>query len=173
MNHDHALDNLLRCTRALRASGLTPFLVDGTLLGCVRGGGFIAHDKDVDLGVFVDRLKPQTVRRAMRREGMQLGREFGALGKGYEMAFRRQGVKVDVFAYYTDTTGHFHAAWQGATPIRYRYWPFELKPVQFLGHTFMAPDDPERFLATKYGPDWRIPRTTWDWAWGPNNAEVW
>jgi hypothetical protein len=33
-------------------AGLQPFLLWGSLLGCVRDGGFIVGDRDIDLGVF-------------------------------------------------------------------------------------------------------------------------
>jgi hypothetical protein len=48
-----------------------------------------------------------------------------------------------------------------------------LAPLTFLGRTFLAPSDPVAFLVTKYGPEWRTPVTTWDWAWGPRNAVAW
>src|SRR5690349_18077643 len=43
---------LLRMAQsAARAAGFEPMLVWGTLLGCVRDGGFIFGDRDIDLGV--------------------------------------------------------------------------------------------------------------------------
>lgn len=174
MNARHALENLVAAVRALASCRARPFLVDGTLLGAVREGGFIAHDRDVDLGVFIEELRLPDMIRAMKREGFTHRRTFGSPALGLELAFRRAGIKVDVFFYYLDDAGRFHAAWPaGGRPLRYSYWPFGLAPLAFLGHTFSAPDDTERFLAAKYGPEWRTPVVEWDWKWGPRNAGAW
>ena len=172
MNAAHALANLVAARDALTACGARPFLVDGTLLGAIREGDFIAHDRDTDMGCFIEDHVAGMIP-AMKRAGFRIGKRFGAPGRGLEYAFRRHAIKLDVFFYYSDEAGSFHAAWKNGQPIRYSYWPFGLAPVEFMGETFLAPDDPERFLATKYGPDWRTPVTDWDWAWGPANAGRW
>lgn len=157
---------------ALTAAGIRPFLVDGTLLGAVREGGFIAHDNDVDLGVFIEDYRP-AFRRIVEAAGLPLYKTYGTPDRGLQFSFKRDGIKVDTFFYYRDGGTVYHAAWLHGTPIRYDYPAFTLKPLVFLGQTFLAPADPETFLVAKYGPDWRTPVTTWDWAWGPKNARAW
>lgn len=175
MNTAIAARNLVDAARALAScAGARPFLVDGTLLGAVREGGFIAHDRDLDLGVFIEDLRLDSMIRVMRRAGFSHRRTFGSPERGLELAFRRDGIKLDVFFYYLDEAGRFHASWPSATdPIRYDYWPFGLERLSFLGHDFLAPEDPERFLETKYGEGWRTPVVDWDWRWGPRNARAW
>ena len=173
MNSAQALRNLVDVRDALESFGARPFLVDGTLLGHVREGGFIAHDTDIDLGLFVEELRPEMAR-AVAARGFRVHRTFGTPGRGFQWSFKRHAIKVDVFVYYRSGDVLYHAAWQKGEPIRYEYPTFGLERVRFLGHEFWAPADPEAFLATKYGPDWRVPVIMeWDWAWGPANAMEW
>lgn len=173
MNRDDAFENLCAAVDALEGVGVRAFLVDGTLLGAVREGDFIAHDTDIDLGVFISEHTPMIVL-AMKRAGFTHERTLGRLNHGYELSFRRKGIRVDLFFYYKDATGFYHAAWvKRRTPIRYRYDRFSLAPLEFRGRTFLAPSPVEGFLVTKYGPVWRTPVVEWDWKWDPKNAQPW
>lgn len=172
MNPRSAHNNLVDATRALTQAGLRPFLVDGTLLGAVREGDFIAHDRDVDLGLFIEDWRAGLARRLVSA-GFAHRKTYGAVDRGLQYSFRRSGIKLDTFFYYRDGDTVYHAAWLDGEPIRYDYPAFRLAPLTFRGQAFLAPEDPEAFLRAKYGPDWRIPVTTWDWAWGPRNARAW
>lgn len=172
MNPVAAKQALFDSIDALSAVDATPFIADGTLLGAVRERRFLAHDLDIDLGLPVEQLAlgPSG---AMERAGFFVSRVHGAPDRGYQLTFRRDDIKVDLFCYYADALGMYHAAWQKKTPIRYRYPQFTLAPYLFLGRRVLAPANPRRFLEIKYGPDWRTPVVKWDWAWGPKNAEPW
>lgn len=175
MNAQHALGNLVDLRFALEALGARPFLVDGTLLGAVREGGFIAHDTDTDLGLFAEELDVDAMEAAALDCGFRIKHRLGTPERGFQWSLRRDSVKTDVFVYYRANGRRFHAAWTEklTVPVRYTYDDFELARLRFLGTEFWAPADPEAFLATKYGPDWRTPVTDWDWAWGPANATRW
>ena len=174
MHPSRARANLLDAVAALTRAGVRPFLVDGTLLGAVREHGFIGHDLDIDLGLFIEDLRPGIVP-ALVAAGFTAHKTYGAPARGLQFSFKRHQIKLDLFCYYLDPVRHerFHAAWLGEQPIRYGYPTFDLAPLLFLGATFLAPADPVAFLVTKYGPDWRVPVTPWDWAWGPKNATEW
>lgn len=172
MDPRRASENLIDAVALLEALGLRPFLVDGTLLGAVREGGFIAHDKDVDIGLMADEWVPG-IDTALTKAGFAVWKVYGERGRGLQYSFTRHGIKLDIFFYYRGESELFHAAWLKGDPIRYGYPTFELSPLMFLGRQFMAPADPEQFLRTKYGQDWRRPVVNWDWAWGPRNARKW
>lgn len=174
LNPRIALANLVEVRDALEAFGARPFLADGTLLGAIREGGFIAHDLDTDLGLFAEELRPEMAGAVVAR-GFRIKHQLGMPDRGFQWSFVRHRVKTDVFVYYLEAGLRYHAAWwkKLTVPIRYEYPAFELKRVAFLGTPFWAPADPMAFLERKYGPDWRTPKTDWDWAWGPRNARAW
>ena len=174
MNLLRARANLLEAVDALTRIGVRPFLTDGTLLGAVRERGFIGHDLDIDLGCFIEENREGIVP-AMLAKGFSLYKTYGTPDRGFQYSFKRHQIKVDLFFYYLDPERQefFHAAWLWGKPIRYGYPIFTLAPYPFLGSTFLAPADPVKFLETKYGMDWRIPKTPWDWAYGPKNATEW
>src|SRR5690606_11476815 len=78
VNPTSALDNLVSARDAILEAGANPFLVDGTLLGAVREGGFIAHDLDLDLGVSIEQHTPDIERR-MGQAGFRLSKRRGEL----------------------------------------------------------------------------------------------
>lgn len=173
MNAAHAFRNLRDVYDAMGSCGGRPFLVDGTLLGCIREGRILAHDKDVDLGLFEEDLA-STMRAAVVRQGFTVKHELGTPDRGYQWSFVRRGLKTDVFIYYLKDGMRFHAAWSQklTVPIRYDYPAFDLETRRFYGQDFRVPSPPEAFLARKYG-DWKTPVVKWDWAWGPKNATTW
>lgn len=172
MNKTHALFNLLDAQEVLSTISVSPFLVDGTLLGAIRENTFMDHDKDLDMGVFIEEYVPE-IQTKMIDAGFTHHRTFGTPAKGLELAFKKHDIKLDIFFYYREPGTRFHAAWLRGRTLRYDYWDFGLKSLTlFGGHVFRVPDDPVRFLETKYG-DWKIPVKEWDWAFGPKNVRYW
>ena len=70
-------------TEACDEAEMNPFLMWGTLLGCVREGDFLKHDHDIDIGILArDWPKRTLLIEAMRGRGYQL--EFD---RNYKMRF--------------------------------------------------------------------------------------
>jgi hypothetical protein len=145
------------------------FLSDGTLLGYVRGGDFVAHDTDIDLGVFADDFSPDIVP-AMEKAGLTLQRVIGDIGRGLEFTFVRDGLCLDVFFYYKTIDMFWHVIWKGETRRRYCFTPFALRRVEFRGLSVKVPHPADRTVREQYGPDWKIPILTgWSWWNSPYN----
>ncbi len=134
----------------------------GTLLGAVRGGGIIRHDKDADLGM---RFPGKPAMRAMEA---QMKRQ------GHDATIRRDGDNLKVSLSQQNRTSVDVFAWHEKPPVMYRSRyitsvdrfkgrdfrtedAFPLTTVEWEGMTLPAPKNPAAFCAFRYGPNWQIP----------------
>jgi hypothetical protein len=56
--------------------------------------------------------------------------------------------------------------------IKYYYDSFSLSQSIFQGIRVSVPENPEKYIITKYGENWRIPVKNWDWALDPSNSQL-
>jgi hypothetical protein len=160
-------------TEACDEAGLSPFLMWGTLLGCVREGGFLKHDRDIDIGILArDWPKRNSLIEAMRRRGYGLDFE-----RNYKVRFIGRDLlghlDVDVFFPWEGKMVCFldhheigkHGAW----------FPLDafdnFRSLIFSGTHVLIPDPPERVLETAYG-DWRTPVKKHEWFRIPNWLQI-
>jgi len=181
MNREHAAKLLHDMHLVLTEYGIRHFLIDGTLLGAVREGDFIAHDLDMDIGVFAEdwtAMKLFALTTELQKQGIDLVHQLGDFDKYFELAFRRDGIKIDLFFYRRDGEYRvFHAFRNGGRNLPDDVITYEynaelienIKPMYFQNESYPAPADPIAVLEAKYGHEWRTPVTKWDWADGPNN----
>ena len=156
-----------------REAGMKPFLMWGTLLGLVREGGLIKHDKDIDVGI----LAQDWSKRHLLIEGMQRRGYILAFDRKYKIRFNRRDrmfhLDVDVFFRWEDKMvcllllddGRFQGAW----------FPPHLfdsfRSCAFLGTEVLIPDPPEPILGAVYG-DWRTPVKSYSYTGIPNWLEL-
>lgn len=155
---------LLDLKRAVDPTGIPLFLVSGTLLGCIREGRLLAHDKDVDVGVFEDVDRARLLR-AIRTSGA-----FYVLRGRSPRILRLKhvsGAGVDVFVHVRDERD----VWHGGVQMIWHNSPFDLAEREFLGRSFLVPADFDRYLTENYG-DWRTPRVDFDTFFDTPNGEV-
>jgi hypothetical protein len=148
---------------ASREAGMKPFLMWGTLLGHVREGGLLKHDKDLDMGILaIDWPKRDALIEAMHRRGYELRH-----ARDYKIVFERRDrltrMDIDVFFPWEGKViclsrlrdGSFRGAW-------FRPNAFEkFRTSIFLGSEVLIPDPPESVLEAIYG-DWRTPIKSYD-----------
>jgi Flp pilus assembly protein TadD len=150
--------------RVCRDAGIEMFLVSGTLLGCVRENRLLGHDKDIDVGIWED-VKLDAFMNAATQSGLF----FTLMSRSNEIIRLRHvnGIAIDVFYHYRDPEDY----WHGGVKMVWHNKPFQLVPREFLGESYLIPEDYDLYLTENYG-DWRVPKIDFDSAFDTPNGEV-
>ena len=159
-----------KSTRTLMKGGLTAldeattlfaahnkryFIVSGTLLGAVRDNNFVDNDNDVDLGVFADEVSRDDLGNIFARSSFLLVSD-----QRYHQAYQhKSGVMLEFF--FTERSEEVYTMRNFDGIVEWRFSPFELKPLTFMGHELLAPAEPEVQLTENYG-NWRAPALFYD-----------
>lgn len=142
----------------LTGAGVRHFLAAGTLLGFVRGGGPLAHDRDVDIGVLQSDDAPPDIAALLRSHPALLMPASARSGDRY-FGFSHKGVAVDIFIH--KRTGEHFLCGVSDTPgdVQWRFSAFDLVSADFNGLTWTIPHDSHRYLEESYGRGWSEPDT--------------
>ena len=142
--------------------GLPAFLSFGTLLGAVREGKVIPHDVDVDLGYLSAFDNPADVmlegfrvQRALEVRGISVSRNNGGFLAMYLDQPDGTTRNLDIFTAYL-CNGRLHQINDVDTEADVSD-VLPLDSIEFEGRPMPVPARPEVFLASAYGPDWRVP----------------
>ncbi|HEX8233205.1 MAG TPA: hypothetical protein VF559_07670 [Caulobacteraceae bacterium] len=140
---------LLDLKADLSSQGVEFFLISGTLLGCVREGRILGHDKDIDVGLAPGLDKEKVV------SALAGGGRFKLKPEQAPVLLRAQhpgGVTIDLFLHWEEDGKLLHGGQKAV------WWnsPFMLQETEFLGEAFMIPADHDLYLTENYG-DWRTP----------------
>ncbi len=165
LNSELGKEALLAAGDVFNRLGISYFLTYGTLLGCVREGGFISYDTDIDLGIW---------------EGVDLGELVdGFVAAGFELRLRYNKnsdmtfeerlistinlpfyyngkIAIDVYIHALNCDKTFSGFELGNQALLYQVSNFTLEPVTFLDRKFLAPADTDKYLSECYG-NWREP----------------
>lgn len=140
------------------------FLVSGTLLGCIREGRILSHDKDVDIGVW-DNTDIKFLLTILGRAGF-----FYILPSRSEHVIRVKhvnGIAIDLFIHYREPNDY----WHGGVKIKWSNTPFSLATYPFLDTYFNVPNDYHLYLKENYG-DWQYAKKEFNSATDTTNASV-
>jgi len=156
---------LLALKDALDAEGIAFFLVFGTLLGVVRDGDLLPHDKDMDVGLAWDVPRDSLVQ-GLEKHGFNLLPQKFDVAVAHEwnisISHPKLNITIDLFFFKqeaeTMVTGFYHPI----HPVLWRFSNFGLKTLRYQDREWLVPDPPESFLLDMYGPEWHIPDTGFD-----------
>ena len=97
---DCALDLLCAFDKCMINNNFNYCLIFGTLLGAIREGGFIPHDCDIDVALYVEERSPELYE-LLRKYGFRLIHRFmigdGQLGCEETFEYLNTGVTIDIF----------------------------------------------------------------------------
>jgi hypothetical protein len=171
---------LIDVTTVLDKYKCTHWLSDGTLLGAIRENNFIAHDYDVDLGVWAPDFDIRAVHELLAKFSCGIFRLQGTPDDGMVITVGRAGVHLDMFFYYPNSKPSGELGKPSIYSCLYKLFkPYntsnkakrfdcefpDFKPLvrcTFLDHQFWVPKNAEAHLVAAYGPKWRTPKAQWD-----------
>ncbi|MFT4231876.1 MAG: LicD family protein, partial [Leucobacter sp.] len=168
------LERAEELVEVLRARGMRPFIVGGTLLGAVRDGALLPHDDDADIAYLSVHENPVDV----AREHLELSRDLKKMGyrivqhgaAHMQLHFVDDGTGanyyIDIFAAFFTPDGCINQPFHVRGTMREdQVLPFQ--EVAIGEFRFDAPADTERWFTINYDKDWRTPipgyrlRTKW------------
>lgn len=176
----HALDVLYRFDKVMEANNMKYTLAFGTLLGAVREKGFIKHDIDIDVSMWIDDYSNDTVT-TLENNGFKLVHSFtiadGKLGR--EETYEYNGVQIDIFYFYSinnsvpyccdflmcEDTATFRDSMRKHGFVRPRRLELPLSKervkVPFENISLYIPTNAEEILRFRYGDDYMVPNAKW------------
>jgi tetratricopeptide (TPR) repeat protein len=162
-NKKAAMKALGNVSKTFQQLGLQFFLTSGTLLGFVRNYDFIDHDLDIDLGILGD-SNIEIIKNKLVENGFEFKCYFGKKGESLEYRFFYDGIQVDLFCYYDEGSKCYLAACDNKGKT-YKYYQDKFKILETIFYNVPVgiPNNPEKYLETQYGKDWRTPKKNWDY----------
>jgi hypothetical protein len=149
------------------------FLVSGTFLGLVREKGFLAHDYDIDLGVFEADVDIPTILKKISSSNVFVLKKYDyhqsslfrpdTVSTNPEIPYiikivHVSGIHIDLFIHYRDTRTDPAIYWHGSSLHRWENSAFGLSSYAFYDHDVLGPTDADTYLTENYG-DWQTPKT--------------
>ncbi|XP_076057921.1 ribitol-5-phosphate transferase FKTN-like [Oratosquilla oratoria] len=168
----HKAWKLLAKAKTILDSLNVPFwLSSGTCLGFYRQCDIISWGNDVDIGVFIEDYK-DTIVPEFEKRGLRLTHRFGRVDDSFELSFKEDEVKLDIFFFYTDGGTAWNGGTQARTGLKFKYiFPlFTLCWTEFLDLKVRVPCQTERYIVANYGNSWFLPQQQWDWKASPPNV---
>lgn len=152
---DLALRNLFEVSQAFKRNGLTPWVVNGTLLGIVREGGLIRHDTDTDIAV--RSTNPEAIRRTIN-DLVGKGFRVVRVARGFDLVtVLRDFEYVDISIYSLRRVflrRYLQSTFWSLDPYRYVK---KFLPITVQGYELNIPYRSAELLGFWYGERWMEP----------------
>lgn len=167
MNNELALKTLKDFTDELENKY---FIVYGTCLGAHREKNFIKHDLDVDVGIMRSDFNFEMLENLVKK-GFKIWNMFGSKELGFEISFKKNGIKVDLMFFYYDNDKKliWNSLWDNgginglSDMIIHSYDKelFEIVNIKLNNIKFQSLG--LKYIKAVYGENWQTPITPWNW----------
>lgn len=160
---DAASESLKTVNRVLRERGLQPFMMSGVLLGYLREGQLLPHDKDLDLGLIGWEHQFEVAQALLAAGHYHVSWRYlrGAQTYLLDAIDLKNGIAIDFFFFHPHADHFLHGIdYKYGFTQNLRFSPFGLQEVDFLGERFWIPDNADQNLTENYG-DWRTPQSSY------------
>lgn len=142
------------------------FLAYGTLLGIVRDGDLLPHDKDMDVGLPADVDREWLIDQLCSNYGFSRS-SLPLPNKEIDhwnisVVHKETDITIDLFFFIPDGGDLISGIYHLPHPLYWRFSRFETSEIEYLGHAWQVPNPPERYLAEIYGSDWQVPDPYFD-----------
>ncbi|EAK0440352.1 hypothetical protein YZ16_07495 [Campylobacter lari] len=135
-------------------SNIDFFLVSGTFLGCIREGGFISHDYDIDIGIWSEDYNDE-IKNKILKYGVFMQYDLDWIG-GLKLK-HINGVKIDVFLHFKESDKIYH---QGEV-VKWYNTTLQLRKYNFMGDEYYGFENFDKYLSENYG-NWKIKKVDFD-----------
>lgn len=136
---------LLEFKRRMDKAGIEFSLGYGTCLAVYRDGTIFKDDHDIDISIFKSDL--ESVRKAIGYPHSKRGSRYN------QFTFDVEGYKFDL-VFWQKVGDEYNLNFRRREPDVLPEKFAELKPIEFLGETFMVPKYTDEYLEYYYG-DWK------------------
>jgi hypothetical protein len=151
----------------INKSKLNAIIGGKTLLGFYRDKGFIPHDTDVNVDLFIEELnsKPTLMAliNAFETNKFKLIKTQQYQDKPMQIAFTKNDVIFDIYLYYQLNSKDFLNINEYGLLFYPHYFLTSLKKLSVMGETFYIPSKTELYLSERY-TEWKMP---------PDHKESW
>lgn len=143
------------------------FAVFGTLLGLYREKGLLAHDIDIDIACFYEDL-PDIIE-TLSEIGINFIYKFqdNDFPEQVEYRFFYKDIPFDIFVFHKATSYVYCTDFVRKSDEFFtrelRFEHFDLASIVIDGHSYVTPSNPEKFLASRYGPSFMTPDRSFDY----------
>src|SRR5210317_2010408 len=147
----------------LEKKGLQPFITGGTLLGYMRDNDLLRNDDDIDISVFGKPGVDSVVRKVFEQNGYKTKKYNIRIASGvvigqytFKQNINNKSIEFDISFYFHNKTDdkYVYCTFFDLSIQYHLFSPFNLTQVQFLNHTFLVPDNVNKYLQEEYGFDW-------------------
>lgn len=152
----------------LAKENIISFPVAGSLLGLVRDGKLFDHDKDADIGLFIENYEQvhHIVSSICKIEKFTAPAMVVApkeqLIWNVPILDTLNGNATDLFFFYNEENHYNMGIYTTCDIVKWNFTPFELTINTFGGREYYTPDNYELYLDEMYGNGWKEPVIVWD-----------